>query len=211
MLPTKSLNSRLCLHQRHAGGLVVVGVDGWNHLAADWVEDGQRRERPGDFPVLWHAPQLLGGLLDGAVVNQLDAGGGEKQWICIAARFCVMGRGLSHQSLSDVHSSLCMHKQNYNIQPHLLLFFFSFLGFVFHLFELNFRCNAEYIVLIILQLVITFFSAAHWMNGCQCQRTYERMNGHETAMNDNINDQNCKPKTEGEGTEIKFKRRTQER
>lgn len=52
MLPTKSLNSRLCLHQRHAGGLVVVGVDGWNHLTADWVEDGQRGERPGDLPVL---------------------------------------------------------------------------------------------------------------------------------------------------------------
>lgn len=116
--------------------------------------------------------------------------------------------GLSHQSLSDVHSSLCMHKQNYNIQPHLLLFFFLV---CFPFVWIKFRCNAEYIVLIILQLVITFFSAAHWMNGCQCQRTYERMNGHETAMNDNINDQNCKPKTEGEGTEIKFKRRTQER
>lgn len=68
------LDSRLCLHEGHAGGLVVVRVDGWHHLAADWVEDRQGGEGPRDLPVLRHAPQLLAGLLDGAVVNQLDAG-----------------------------------------------------------------------------------------------------------------------------------------
>ena len=67
-------NSRLRLHEGHAGGLIVVGVDGRHHLATDRVEDGQRGERPRDLPVLRHAPQLLAGLLDGAVVNQLDAG-----------------------------------------------------------------------------------------------------------------------------------------
>lgn len=65
--------SRLRLHERHAGGLVAVGVDGRHHLAADRVEDGQRGEGPGDLAVLGHAPQLLAGLLDGAVVDQLDA------------------------------------------------------------------------------------------------------------------------------------------
>lgn len=69
-------NSRLRLHERHAGGLVAVGVDGRHHLAADRVEDGQGGERPGDLAVLRHAPQLLAGLLDGAVVHQLDAGQG---------------------------------------------------------------------------------------------------------------------------------------
>lgn len=73
---TKSLNSRLRLHEGHAGGLIVVGMDGRHHLTADWVEDGQGGERPGDLTVLRHAPQLLGGLLDRAVVNQLDAGEG---------------------------------------------------------------------------------------------------------------------------------------
>lgn len=67
-------NSRLRLHERHAGRLVVVGVDGRHHLAADRVEDGQRGERPGDLAVLRHAPQLFAGLLDGAVMDQLDAG-----------------------------------------------------------------------------------------------------------------------------------------
>lgn len=67
-------DSRLRLHERHAGGLVAVGVDGGHHLAADGVEDGQRGERPGDLAVLRHAPQLLAGLLDGAVMHQLDAG-----------------------------------------------------------------------------------------------------------------------------------------
>lgn len=71
--PSKAVNSRLCLHEWHAGGLVVVRVDGRHHLAADRVEDGQGGERPGDLPVLRHAAQLLSGLLDGAVVNQLDA------------------------------------------------------------------------------------------------------------------------------------------
>lgn len=51
-------------------------MDGRHHLAADWVEDGQGGEGPGDLPVLRHAAQLLAGLLDGAVVNQLDAGEG---------------------------------------------------------------------------------------------------------------------------------------
>lgn len=67
-------NSRLRLHEGHAGGLIVVGVDGRHHLAADRVEDGQGGEGPRDLPILRHAPQLLAGLLDGAVVNQLDAG-----------------------------------------------------------------------------------------------------------------------------------------
>lgn len=67
-------NSRLRLHERHAGGLVAVGVDGRHHLAADRVEDGQRGEGPGDLAVLGHAPQLFAGLLDGAVMDQLDAG-----------------------------------------------------------------------------------------------------------------------------------------
>lgn len=49
-------------------------MDGRHHLAADWVEDGKGGEGPGNLPVLRHAPQLLAGLLDGAVVNQLDAG-----------------------------------------------------------------------------------------------------------------------------------------
>ncbi len=51
-------------------------MDGRHHLAADRVEDGQGGEGPGDLPVLRHAPKLLAGLLDGAVVNQLDAGEG---------------------------------------------------------------------------------------------------------------------------------------
>lgn len=71
----KIFYSRLCLHKRHAGGLVVVRVDGRHHLPADWVEDGQGGERPGDLAVFGHAPQLLGGLLDSAVMHQLDAGG----------------------------------------------------------------------------------------------------------------------------------------
>lgn len=49
-------------------------MDGWHHLSADRVEDGQRGERPGDLAVLGHAPQLFAGLLDGAVMDQLDAG-----------------------------------------------------------------------------------------------------------------------------------------
>jgi len=72
----RSLSSRLCLHEGHAGGLVVVWVKGRHHLAADGVEDGQGGEGPGDLPVLGHDPQLLAGLLDGAVVNQLDAAAG---------------------------------------------------------------------------------------------------------------------------------------
>lgn len=48
-------------------------MDGRHHLAADRVEDGQRGERPGDFPVLRHVAHLFGGFLDGAVVDQLDA------------------------------------------------------------------------------------------------------------------------------------------
>lgn len=74
MSPTPSLHSRLSLHERHAGGLVVVGVYRGHHLPADRVEDGQRGKRPGDLPVLGHASQLFAGLLDGAVMNQLDAG-----------------------------------------------------------------------------------------------------------------------------------------
>lgn len=66
------LQIRLCLHEGHTGGLIVVGVDGRHHLAADRVEDRQGGEGPGDLPVLRHAPQLLAGLLYGAVVNQLD-------------------------------------------------------------------------------------------------------------------------------------------
>lgn len=73
MCVSRERYSRLCLHERHAGGLVVVVVDGWHHLTADWVEDGQSGEGPGDFPVLRHPTQFLGGLLDGAVVNQLNA------------------------------------------------------------------------------------------------------------------------------------------
>lgn len=69
------LNSRLCLHEGHAGGLVVVRVDGRHHLTADRVENRKCGQRPGDLTVLGHAPQLLAGLLDGAVVDQLDAGG----------------------------------------------------------------------------------------------------------------------------------------
>lgn len=49
-------------------------MDGRHHLATDRVEDGQRGERPGDLAVLRHAPQLFAGLLDGAVMDQLDAG-----------------------------------------------------------------------------------------------------------------------------------------
>lgn len=49
-------------------------MNGGHHLPADRVEDGQGGQRPGDLTVLGHPPQLLGGLLDGAVVNQLDAG-----------------------------------------------------------------------------------------------------------------------------------------
>ena len=64
---------RLSLHEGHAGGLVVVRVDGGHHLPADGVEDRQCGQRPGDLAVLGHVPQLLGGLLDGAVVHQLDA------------------------------------------------------------------------------------------------------------------------------------------
>lgn len=66
--------SRLCLHKGHAGGLVVVWMDGWHHLTTDRVEDGQGGEWPGDLTVLRHGPQLLGGLLDGALVDQLDTG-----------------------------------------------------------------------------------------------------------------------------------------
>lgn len=78
-------NSRLRLHEGHAGGLIVVGVDGRHHLAADRVEDGQGGEGPRDLPILRHAPQLLAGLLDGAVVNQLDAGERRRQhaWACV--------------------------------------------------------------------------------------------------------------------------------
>lgn len=50
-------------------------MQGGHHLPAHRVEDGQRGQGPGDLSVLRHAPQLLGGLLDGAVVHQLDAGG----------------------------------------------------------------------------------------------------------------------------------------
>ena len=69
-------HSRLRLHEGHAGGLVAVGVQRGHHLPGDRVEHGQGGQRPGDLPALRHAPQLLGGLLDGAVVNHLDAGGG---------------------------------------------------------------------------------------------------------------------------------------
>ena len=84
----RSLYSRLCLHEGHAGGLVVVGVEGRHHLAADRVEDGQSGERPGDLAVLRHAPQLLGGLLDGAVVNQLDAGEGRGSGVSVSVCWC---------------------------------------------------------------------------------------------------------------------------
>lgn len=36
---THRLNSRLCLHEGHACGLIAVGVKGWDHFATDWVED----------------------------------------------------------------------------------------------------------------------------------------------------------------------------
>lgn len=72
------MNSRLCLHEGHAGGLKAVGVDGRHDLAADRVEDGQGGEGPRDLPVLRHVPQLLAGLLNGAVVHQLDAGEGKR-------------------------------------------------------------------------------------------------------------------------------------
>lgn len=49
-------------------------MDGRHHLAAERVEGGQGGERPGDLAVLRHAPQLFAGLLDGAVMQQLDAG-----------------------------------------------------------------------------------------------------------------------------------------
>lgn len=53
-------------------------MDGRHHLPADRVENRQRGQRPGDLAVLRHAAQLLGGLLDGAVVDQLDATDGER-------------------------------------------------------------------------------------------------------------------------------------
>lgn len=59
-------------------------MDGRHHLPANRIEDGQGGEGPGDLAVLGHAPQLLGGLLDGAVVNQLDAGrsrGGQRMCV----------------------------------------------------------------------------------------------------------------------------------
>lgn len=71
--------SRLGLHEWHAGSLVVFWVDWRHHLSTHRVEDGQCGERPGDLPVLWHAPQLLCWLLNGAVVHQLDAGKIKKQ------------------------------------------------------------------------------------------------------------------------------------
>ena len=70
---------RLSLHEGHAGGLVVVRVDRGHHLPADGVEDGQRGQGPGDLAVLGQVPQLLGGLLDGAVVHQLDAAPTEEE------------------------------------------------------------------------------------------------------------------------------------
>lgn len=87
------IHSRLCLHEGHAGGLEVVRVDGRHHLAADWVEDGQGGEGPGDLPVLRHAPQLLAGLLDGAVVDELDAGEGRRS--SVRTRELVSASGLA--------------------------------------------------------------------------------------------------------------------
>ena len=55
-------------------------MDGRHHLAAHGVEDGQSGEGPGDLTVLGHVPQLLGGLLDGAVVNELNAAGRKAKW-----------------------------------------------------------------------------------------------------------------------------------
>lgn len=75
-MKAKVADSRLRLHEWHAGGLVVVGVNGRHHLSAHRVEDGQRRERPRDLPVLRHAAELLRRLLNGAVVNQLNTGNG---------------------------------------------------------------------------------------------------------------------------------------
>lgn len=72
-------------------------MDGRHHLAADWVEHGQGGERPGDLPVLRHAPQLLGGLLDGAVVNQLDAGEGRSSEF-VLQRVVAPWLAISHQS-----------------------------------------------------------------------------------------------------------------
>lgn len=63
-----SQDSRLCLHQGHAGCLVVVWVYGGHHLPT-LAEDRQGGEGPGDLPVLRHAPQLLGRLLYGAVMH----------------------------------------------------------------------------------------------------------------------------------------------
>lgn len=63
----------LCLHQRHAGVVVAVGVQGRDDLARHWVEHGQRGERPRDLPVLGHVTELFGWFLYSTVVHQLDA------------------------------------------------------------------------------------------------------------------------------------------
>lgn len=86
-IKAKEPDSRLRLHERHAGGLVVVGVDGRHHLSAHRVEDRQCRERPRDLPVLRHAAKLLRRLLNGAVVNQLNTGNGGSNSITICSKY----------------------------------------------------------------------------------------------------------------------------
>lgn len=111
--PSEALHSRLRLHQGHAGGLVVVRVDGWHHLAADWVEDGQGGERPGDLTVLGHAPQLLCGLLDGTVMNQLDAEGWRRLvFVCFFFSFPHLPQSFTSSIIwGDLHSD-CACKTN---------------------------------------------------------------------------------------------------
>lgn len=63
----------LRLHQRHAGVVVAVRVQGRDDLARHRVKHGQRGKRPRDLSVLGHVTELFGGFLYSTVVHQLDA------------------------------------------------------------------------------------------------------------------------------------------
>lgn len=123
--PSEALHSRLRLHQGHAGGLVVVRVDGWHHLAADWVEDGQGGERPGDLTVLGHAPQLLCGLLDGTVMNQLDAEGWRRLvFVCFFFHFPTFLKALQVRLSEEICTQIVHARQIWHVTWSVLGFFF---------------------------------------------------------------------------------------